>query len=327
MTLTPYEIRVAPLVHAPRRTPDAPLLQAAASGALLRPDAREDQARRLLAMSDTRFQFRRFVLEWLEVDGLLRTVKTADMSPEYDDVKSHMLDETTAFADEVMVYAGGSVAALLDARFASVDPDMARFYGLKTWGARASLAGTRRAGVLQQASFLAAHAHEDGTSPVKRGDFVLRRLLCVRVPRPAEVGIEAVFPPPSKAKTTRERFAVHSESSGCRACHERLDALGFTFEGFDAAGALRAQDNGRPVDTTARVDVAGQAITFADSLDLAEWLAKEPDVAECYARQAFRYFTGQADPRIESELVALAGGAPQSRTRTRRPFSKTSSTT
>jgi hypothetical protein len=231
-----------------------------------------------------------------------------------------MLGETTAFADEVMVYAGGSVAALLDARFASVDPDMARFYGLKTWGARASLAGTRRAGVLQQASFLAAHAHEDGTSPVKRGDFVLRRLLCVRVPRPAEVGIEAVFPPPSKAKTTRERFAVHSESPGCRACHERLDALGFTFEGFDAAGALRATDNGHPVDTRARVDVAGQTMTFADSLDLTEWLAKDPDVAECYARQAFRYFTGQADPRIESELVALAGEAPGSGRRPRSLF-------
>ncbi|HEY4012260.1 MAG TPA: DUF1592 domain-containing protein [Polyangiaceae bacterium] len=318
--LTPYEI--ASLLSFTLRggPPDGALLQAAASGALILPDAREAQARRLLAMSDTRFQFRRFVLEWLEVDGLGRTVKSAELYPGYDAVKSHMLDETTAFADEVMVYAGGSVAALLDARFASVDPDMARFYGLKTWGTRASLAGTRRAGVLQQASFLAAHAHEDGTSPVKRGDFVLRRLLCVRVPRPAEVGIETVFPPPSTAKTTRERFAVHSENPGCRACHERLDALGFTFEAFDAAGALRAKDNGRPVDTSARVDVGGETETFGDSFDLADWLAKNPDVGECYKRQAFRYFTGQSDPRVESELVALAGAAARPRDRTTNLF-------
>ena len=118
VTLTPFEI--ASLLSFTLRggPPDDALLQAAASGALLRPEAREAQARRLLAMSDTRFQFRRFILEWLEVDGLPRTVKSADLYPDYDEVKSHMLSETTAFADEVMVYAGGSVAALLGARFA-----------------------------------------------------------------------------------------------------------------------------------------------------------------------------------------------------------------
>jgi hypothetical protein len=142
----------------------------------------------------------------------------------------------------------------------------------------------------------------------------------VRVPRPAEVGIETVFPPPSTAKTTRERFAVHSENPGCRACHERLDALGFTFEAFDAAGALRAKDNGRPVDTSARVDVGGETETFGDSFDLADWLAKNPDVGECYKRQVFRYFTGQSDPRVESELVALAGGAARPRDRTTNLF-------
>jgi hypothetical protein len=187
---------------------------------------------------------------------------------------------------------------------------MARFYGLKTWGARASLAGTRRAGVLQQASFLAAHAHEDGTSPVKRGDFVLRRLLCTRIPRPAEVGIETVFPPPSRAKTTRERFASHAERSACRGCHKKLDALGYTFESFDAIGAGRTSDNGKPIDTGAQVELEGDALSFRDSLDLSEWLARDQRATDCYLRQAFRYFTGQSDPRIESELLALPRPLP-----------------
>jgi Protein of unknown function (DUF1592)/Protein of unknown function (DUF1588)/Protein of unknown function (DUF1595)/Protein of unknown function (DUF1587) len=313
VTLTPYEIASLLSFTIRGGPPDEPLLQAAASGALLRPEAREEQARRLLGESDTRLHFREFVLEWLEVDGLSRTVKDDELFPTYEDVKPRMLDETTAFADEVMVYAGGSVAALLDARFASVDPPMARFYGLATWGARASLAGTRRAGVLQQASFLAAHAHEDGTSPVKRGDFVLRRLLCTRIPRPSEVGIETVFPPPSRAKTTRERFSAHSENPGCHACHERLDALGFTFEAFDATGAARSTDNGRPVETATRVELGDQTLAFRDSLDLTDWLATSPEVADCYARQAFRYFTAQADPRIESELDALVRDLPADR--------------
>jgi hypothetical protein len=306
VTLTPYEIASLLAYTLRGGPPDDALLRAAASGTLLDAGDREAQARRLLALSDTRFQFRRFVLEWLEVDGLSRTAKNEELYPAYDELKAHMVAETAAFADEVMVYGGGSVRGLLDARFASVDPALARYYGLKTWGARASLATTRRAGVLQQASFLAAHAHEDTTSPVQRGDFVLRRVLCTRLPRPAEVGIDTVFPPPSPTETTRERFAVHADNPACRSCHRKLDAFGFPFEAFDAAGAARASDNQRPIDTTARVVIAGRERAVADSRDLSEWLAAQPEVADCYLRQAFRYFTAQADPAIEGELLALA---------------------
>jgi hypothetical protein len=310
VTLTPFETASLLSYTVRGAPPDEALVAAAASGAIVQPEVREEHARRLLALSDTRRHFRRFILEWLEVDGLGRAAKSPDLFPGYEEMKPLMLEETSAFADEVMVYAGGSVRALLDARFASVEPDMARFYGLKTWGTRASLAGTRRSGVLQQASFLAAHAHEDGTSPVKRGDFVLRKLLCVRVPRPAEVGIETVFPPPSRAKTTRERFAAHVDNPSCSGCHATLDALGDTFEAFDAIGRTRAVDNGKAVDTGAQAAIEGERLSFTDSLELSEWLATNPRVADCYLRQAFRYFTAQADPKVESALVGLARTVP-----------------
>jgi hypothetical protein len=309
-TLTPYEIASVLSYTVRGGPPDELLLAAAASGALLSADVRETHARRLLARSDTRTHFRRFVLEWLEVDGLDSTAKNVANYPDYEDLKARMLEETSAYVDEVMVFGGGSLRALLDARFASVDPTMARFYGLRTWGPRASLAGTRRGGVLQQASFLAAHAHEDGTSPVKRGDFVLRKLLCVRLPRPAEVGVETVFPPPTKAKTTRERFSSHVDDPACRGCHERIDPLGFTFERFDAVGAARTSENGKDIDTTARLEVDGHAVSFSDSFDLSEWLARRPEASECYLRQAFRYFTAQADPNVEAELLGLARALP-----------------
>jgi hypothetical protein len=313
VTLSPYETASVLAYTVRGGPPDDLLLDAAASGALMRPDVREQQARRLLARSDTRMHFRRFVLEWLEVDGLASTAKDINLFPDYEDLKQRMLDETSAFVDEVMVFGGGSLRALLDARFASVDPTMARFYGLKTFGPRASLAGTRRAGVLQQASFLAAHAHEDGTSPVKRGDFVLRKMLCIRLPRPAEVGIETVFPPPSKAKTTRERFSTHLADPMCSGCHAQIDPLGFTFERFDAVGAARTTDNGRAVDSSARFELGGKRLTLDDSLQLSEWLAQSPQAADCYLRQAFRYFTSQSDPKVEVELVDLAHRLPSER--------------
>jgi len=218
-----------------------------------------------------------------------------------------MLKETADFADEVMVHGGASIRTLLAADFASVDPSMARFYGMKTYGPEASLAGTGRAGILQQASFLAAHAHEDGTSPVKRGDFVLRKLLCEKVKRPAEVGIEIVIPPVSSAETTRERFAMHTGVAACSGCHAALDAVGFSFENFDAMGASRARENGHPVDSSADVPFGGAARHFANSVELSRWLADDPRVTECFARHALRYFSAQSDPVIEKEFLALRG--------------------
>jgi hypothetical protein len=310
VTLTPHEIAAALSYTLRGAPPDEQLLALADSNSLLDPDAREREARRLIGMSDTRQHFRRFVLEWLEVDGLERTAKSEALAPEYDALKSRMLAETSAFVDEVMVSGGASVRSLLTAGFASVDPPMARFYGLETWGERATLAGTGRAGILQQASFLSAHAHEDATSPVKRGDFVMRRLLCSEVPRPADLGIDLVIPPPSSALTTRERFHAHVADPACQSCHATLDALGFTFEGFDAAGRRRTHENGKRVDTASVALVGGARQQFASSLELSHSLAKAPEVSDCFARQAFRYFSAQHDSGVEQSFLELRRALP-----------------
>jgi hypothetical protein len=312
VTLGPYEIASVLSYMLRGSPPDEPLLAAAEQGELSSPDAREAQARRLLAMQDTRQHFRRFILEWLEVDELELSAKNTQLFPAYEDLRTHMLAETTAFVDEVMVFGGGSVQNLLDAGFASVDPSMARFYGLKTWGARASLASTPRRGLLQQASFLAAHAHEDETSPVKRGDFVMRKLLCQPVPRPQELGIEVVMPAPSKTRSTRERLAAHTTDKSCRACHETLDAIGYTFEGFDAMGGARQTENGKSIDTSARVRMLGAERTFATSSDLTRWLAVQPAVSECFARQAFRYFSAGGDAAAEDGFLQTRRALPDS---------------
>jgi hypothetical protein len=299
--LDAYEIASALSYTLRGGPPDDELLDAAGSGALASGGGRAREARRLLGMSDTRYQFRRFALEWLEVDGLLQTAKSARLFPRYEALKPHLLAETEGFVDEVMVHGGASVRGLLVAGFASVDPETARFYGLRTYGPRASLAGTGRLGVLQQASFLAAHAHEDVTSPVKRGDFVMRKLLCQKVKRPSEIGLEVVMPAPSGELTNRQRFAFHAGAPACAACHDALDPLGFTFEGFDAMGGAQASDHGRPVVTEATV----AEVKLSGSAALSRALAGEPAVAECFARHAFRYFSAQSDPEVESAFLDL----------------------
>jgi hypothetical protein len=211
-----------------------------------------------------------------------------------------------------MVNGGASVQALIAGGFGSVGPEMARFYGLKTYGARASLAGTGRLGVLQQASFLAAHAHEDVTSPVKRGDFVMRKLLCEKLKRPAEIGLEVVMPPPSDELTNRQRLSQHIADPGCASCHSTLDAIGFTFESFDAMGSVQSSDHGRPIATVADVRL-GQAAApqrLDSSSALTRALLQSPVISECFARHAFRYFSAQADPAVEAAFLSLRQQLP-----------------
>jgi hypothetical protein len=285
--------------------PDGELLELAEQGQLTDSATRAEQARRLLAETSTRHHFRRFILEWLEVDRLDQLAKDVDLAPRFEQVKPHMLEETRAFVDEVMVHGGASLRSLLSAGFASVDVTMARYYGFDAFGPRVSLERSTRFGLLQQASFLAAHAHEDITSPVKRGDFVMRKLLCTTLPRPQELNIEVTIPAPNDSQTTRERFTAHVTNPSCQACHASIDPLGYTFENFDAAGRERTHQNQRAIRTASSVSIDGKEHTFEDSIQLSRWLAQNDATHECFARHAFRYFSAQSDPKVEQSFTAL----------------------
>jgi hypothetical protein len=286
--------------------PDEGLLKLAATGELRDPQVRASQTRRLLGKDETRHNVRRFVLEWLEIDRLEGTAKSPNAYPTYDAVKVAMLQETSDFVDEVMVHEGASVRALLDSGFTSVGPVMARYYGLSAYGPRVKLAGERR-GVLQHASFLSAHAHENDTSPVKRGDFVLRKVLCEPTPRPRELDIEVTIPAPDPAQTTRQRFARHAEDPNCSFCHDKIDGFGFTFEGFDAAGRQREADGA----TAFRLH--GESLSFRNSADVSRFLADDPRTNECFMRHVFRFFSAQNEPPVEATFLDLVRALPKER--------------
>lgn len=292
--LSPYEIAAVLSYTLRGAPPDEPLIEAAKNGRLLSSAEREMEARRLLSLSGTRHQFRRFVQEWLEVDGLAATSKDEAVTPYYEDLKPRMLAETSAFVDEVMVHRGASLSALLTAGFSSVDPTMARFYGLSAWGPRVSSESVGRIGLLQQASFLAAHAHPDGTSPIRRGDFILRRVLCIDMPRPDEIGIEVIIPPVTQTETTRQRFSAHVSNQGCASCHDAIDPLGFAFEQFDAAGHFRSSENGAPVDARGTFAFEEFHATFSGSVELSRYLAKRPEATRCFRRHALKFFAADA---------------------------------
>lgn len=287
---------------------DEALVAAAKAGELDDPVARVAHARRLLALPDTREHYREFVLAWLEADQLGNTSKSEEVFQRYEDFKPRMLAETQAFTDEVFALRGASVKQLLSAGFASVDPSMAVFYGLNAFGPRVDAVAVGRGGVLQQASFLASHSQADTTSPVLRGDFVLRKVLCRRLPRPSELDIEVVMPRPSHEMTRREQFARHSADPRCAQCHDQIDGFGMVFEEFDAAGHRRSEELEKPVRTDGQVTYDGRSYRFGNSRELVRWLTSREETQECFARQMFRFVTGRVDPVAERAFLSLRSG-------------------
>ncbi len=110
-----------------------------------------------------------------------------------------------------------------------------------------------RGGLLPMSVFLTKNAPGLRTSPVKRGYWVVRRLLGEQIPPPPPKVPEL---PSDEGKlgdlTLREVLARHREDKSCAGCHARFDPIGLVFEGYGPIGERRLHDlGGRLVDTHA----------------------------------------------------------------------------
>lgn len=293
--------------------PDEVLTSAASAGRLRTGSARALEARRLLTPAQASAQTRRLIEEWLGIDGLSATDKDANLYPRFRDLRPAMLEETNNFIDEVLWRDGGALGQLLTADFTIISsPALATFYGL-TGGSSADrlpLAGLRRRGILHHASFLSVHAHADSSAPVLRGAVIRRKLFCQQLALPTDPNVVVVFPPPDPTRTTRERYEAHVNNDACRSCHTLIDPIGFSFEGFDAMGAARTRDNGKPINTSGALtgtDVSGD---IADSLDLVTRLGESAQVRSCFARNVLRFGSAQTSPGVEDEFLKVVAALP-----------------
>ena len=110
------------------------------------------------------------------------------------------------------------------------------------------------------AVFLTKNAPGLRTSPVKRGYWVVRRLLGEQIPPPPPTVPEL---PKDEANlgelTLPQLLARHRDDKSCAGCHRRFDSIGLVFEDFGPVGERRTKDlGGRPVATAA---------TFPDGKD------------------------------------------------------------
>ncbi len=109
-----------------------------------------------------------------------------------------------------------------------------------------------RGGLLPMAVFLTQSSPGLRTSPVKRGYWLVRRVLGEVIPPPPPVVPEL---PQDEAKTDallKDVLARHRANPLCAGCHARFDVFGIAMEGYGPVGEARTKDvAGRAIDPSA----------------------------------------------------------------------------
>lgn len=239
--------------------PDHELLRHAAAGDLQRRDVLLAQVRRMLKDARVRGLATEFTGNWLGFRQF-ETNNSVDRGrfPTFnDDLREAMFQEPIRFVED-MVSNDRSVLNLVYGNYTFVNPPLAKHYGIpgitgdvNSWVRVDGAARYGRGGLLPMAVFLTQNSPGLRTSPVKRGNWVVQRVLGIRIPPPPPVVPEL---PADEAKSdlpVRDMLAKHRENPLCAACHSRFDAFGLAFEGYGPVGDARTTDlAGRPVDTT-----------------------------------------------------------------------------
>ena len=282
--------------------PDEPLLQAAASGKLDSVDGLVDEANRMMASERHRDALDSFHGQWLKLDRLELATK-ADTTADWNTIKSSARTEALLFTRS-LAQDGRSISEYFYSAqpFTFADDALGDVYGIDaaTAHGRVDLPPNQRAGVLTQIAFLASNAKARSTSPVHRGLFVREQVLCgVLLPPPPNVDTSLPDPPPTV--TMREQLEAHRSNPACRGCHEQSDPIGFAFEHYDAVGAYRTTEAGRPVDASGYiVGSKGSDAQFNDAIELSRHLAQSDEVAACLGEKWFAFTFARPPGRDET---------------------------
>jgi hypothetical protein len=283
--------------------PDEELMRHAAIGDLQRPDVLLAQTRRMLKDERVHDFATEFAGNWLSFRQF-ETFNSVDKDrfPSFtNDLREAMYQEPIRFIEDLF-QRNGSVLDMLYGKYTFVNQVLAKHYGMPeiknamgekadndTWVRIDDAASYDRGGLLPMAVFLTNSSPGLRTSPVKRGFWVVHKLLGEEIPPPPPVVPEL---PHDESKTDlplREVLAQHRANPVCGGCHARFDVFGLALEGYGPIGESRTKDlAGRPVDTSATFPGGSQG-TGLNGVESYIRERREKDFIDGMARKLLAY--------------------------------------
>src|SRR5947208_2469539 len=301
--------------------PDDELRRAAAAGELSTPQGIQRQVKRMTADPKARRLATEFFGQWLGFYHFdqHRGVDTTRFPEFTNEVKESMYDEAVFFFEHI-IRKDRPVREILTADYTFLNQPLAKFYGVKkeikskndpelVEGANAM----NRGGVLRLGAVLTVTSAPLRTSPVKRGDWVLRRILgSATPPPPADAGSIPADDKMFGGLTVKQKMEAHKRNATCANCHLRIDPLGFPLEHYDSTGRWREKYNdGKAVeDSSALADKT--EVVGVDGL-LKYLNGREEQVLQTLSHKMLGYALGRtvliSDQPMLDKLVSAGGNA------------------
>ena len=283
--------------------PDRELFAHAAAGDLRRPETLAAQTRRMLKDPRARALALEFGGNWLDFRRFEEhNAVDRERFPAFnDELRQAMFEEPVKFLMDTFQQ-DRSILDWLYGKYTFVNAPLARHYGMDDvkptgaeWVRVENADRYGRGGLLPMAVFLTKNSPGLRTSPVKRGYWVVKRVLGETIPPPPP-NVPALPNDESKMGdlTLRQALAQHRANPACAGCHARFDSYGLVFEGYGPIGERRGKDlGGKPVDAkapfpggTEREGVAGlQEFIFQK---------RQKDFLDTFSRKLLSYALGRS---------------------------------
>jgi hypothetical protein len=300
--------------------PDETLFSAASAGTLATTAGVLAQAQRMMKDPKARAKIGDFHQTYAHMGLGTRwedIARDPAVYPAFKPAMTPMLsDETSRFFDYIVFEKGGSFRDLMTSPVGFVNATLAPLYGLNpaSYGADlvpVNLDPATRSGVFTRLGFLTSYSVYNRPSPILRGAFLQKEVLCTTIGAPPPDAQST--PLPMTGTTNRERVTAQTSSGVCASCHTTLiNPTGFALEGYDAIGAYQPTEAGMPTDTTATVRIGPTSVPVTNAVDLMNKIADSPEAQQCYAQKLAQFAYDRALTAQDSCTVqSLAGKMTQ----------------
>jgi hypothetical protein len=302
--LTHYEVATELAYLFWASPPDSALLDAAKLGRLGTKAEVLQQAERLLKDKRSEVSVHRFVRQWLGLDSIGDKAKDAAKFPGFSPaVQQDLAAEPADFFSNLVASADGTLKTLLTANFSVMGSAAASYYGATAISGSARVMVPGRNGILTSGGVLAVGASAETPTAILRGKLVRNRLLCQAIGAPPANA--AAVTATLKRDNNRELAGQLTTLSSCSSCHQKMDPIGLTYEGFGATGkATNVSDTSGSITGSRATDG-----TFAAPAELHAKLATSDEVQACFVSLWMKFGYGISD---SSESTAMVEGLKKS---------------
>ncbi len=280
--------------------PDERLINLAAAGSLADPKVLAEEVRRMLESPKGERFAEAFARQWLSLDKIKDVVVSSELYPKFDGEFAGLLQRQTIETFRDVFIHNRDARDLFRSDSMILNDQLARHYGLgplvggdlrrvevgdrsKNWG-----------GILTQGSVLTINSDGKESHPIKRGVWLLQKVLNDPPPPPPPVVPEIdATNPMFKGMTLKQKIEHHREVHACSGCHGKIDPWGIAFEEYDATGRWRATGSTNlAIDATTTLP-GGKKISGARELSQYLLAEREPQIMLSLVKHLMVYALGR----------------------------------